>query len=217
MTMPCHLGRSILLAAAMLALSGCDGPAPYPPTTPALVTVPDTVQAMMAEDFPADGEIHTKSLGRITIEPDTPVCEIWKALPEDRRANHFGVNSSDLFPPLGQPTNRDGGSDRQVAANVVKCPASNSVVIHGLKLSNRNGKPYKLMLAVWQSDPAEGGAVWVGGVERIDGIHPQIAAMPEPEYEPREALKRGGSMILDSEALAQAFVTYLIGAESSGK
>ena len=49
------------------------------------------------------------------------------------------------------------------------------MLIRGAELANREGQPYKLVLAVWQDDPATGGAVWVGKIERSnDSPRPEI-------------------------------------------
>jgi len=210
---------SMLISAATLALAGCDKPAATQPPAPALVAVPDSVQAMMAERFPADGEIHAKSLGRITIKPDTPVCEIWLALPEERRANHFGVNSSDLFLPLGQSDNNDSGSDRQQGANIEQCPDPDSVIILGLKSASSIGQPYKLVLAVWQGDPAKGGAAWVSGVVRIPGnLHSAAAKIRSFEGERISVFEKlDRSVEGDVRDLSNALVAQLTEAESSGE
>ena len=58
--------------------------------------VPPQVQQMMDAQFPADGQIHIQSKGRIRIKPETSVCEIWPAVSESKRADYFGIKSDDL-------------------------------------------------------------------------------------------------------------------------
>ncbi len=56
------------------------------------------------------------------------------------------------------------------------------MIIYGRKTDNRNGEPYKLVLAVWQNDPAKEGAVWVGGVERLKGEYPVTELNEDGEF-----------------------------------
>ncbi len=148
--------RLMALVAAALALAGCGGGgAPVS----AGVEVPAAVQAMMAAEFPADGEIHVQSRGKIVIEPETPTCYF---------ENGFIVEPQSLFDALGQVKSLSTGASRlQPATRDSQCEfQADTVLIWGRESANRNGEPYKLVLAVWQGDPAKDGAVWVGGVER---------------------------------------------------
>ena len=192
-----------------IALTGCS-------TKPA---VPDTVQKMMDAEIPADGKIHVQRLRQIIIKPVTDVCDMWLAAPESARYRYFGINSDDLFRPLGQSSTGDGG-DRQISAKAKVCADPTSVVIYGLKTSNRDGAPYKLVLAVWQGDQERGGAAWVGGIERSDGVRPDSRellpfrdGLPSPswarEKEDRE-YRIGVSVERDVHDLSEAFTHDVI-------
>jgi len=170
-------GISIVSCTLLLAACGEDNKEPpelqEPQLPPEAVAVPALVQQMMDARFPADGEIHVQSKGKITITPDTPVCEMVLAVPPGDQAGYFGINSRPLFEPLGQSWGRrGGGGDRQISAAEPACHKPGSVIIYGRITDNRHGDPYKLVLAVWQDDPVKEGAVWVGGVERLKGEYP---------------------------------------------
>lgn len=122
------------------------------------LSVPLSVQKMMQGVIPADGRVHVRSYGRIAIEPATAVCYF---------PDGFTVNNDDLFRALGQSTIIPSGSGRLQPATPERCKLGrDTVFMNGIHVVNRMGRPYKLVLAVWQGDPTKGGAVWVGGVER---------------------------------------------------
>jgi hypothetical protein len=198
------MGSGAVLLAVM-ALSGCGGVG---------ADVPDAVKTMMAAEFPADGQIHVQSRGKIVIKPETPVCRHWK------KDGDFGVGSAKLFLALRQADAGPDGSERQLDAAEAGCRQSKSVVTFGRRFNNRNGEPYKLVLAVWQGDPAKGGAVWVGRVERAVGIRPeQMRKQPFRDGIPPPSWVRNSqdrryqiekSQELDVKDLSLAFLQSLI-------
>ena len=126
------------------------------------VAVPAFVQRMVDADFPADGQIHVQSRGKFVIDLKTGFCTF---------PNSFGVSTeawNEIFLALKIPSSTPEGVGRAngpvAGCNHTALP--NTVKSRGLQLTNRNGQPYKLVLTVWQGDPAKGGAVWVGEVER---------------------------------------------------
>jgi hypothetical protein len=148
--------RMIRGAVLLLALTACQGN-----EASTASPVPKTVSALISNPFPDDGNIHVLgSRGKFVVGDKTPVC----SFPEG-----FSIDSRTFFSAFGQTWVSPGGSDRQVdVAVATQCPQNpEAVLIKGTNSPNRSGKPYKLLLAVWQGNVAGGkGAYWVGGIER---------------------------------------------------
>ena len=165
--------------------------------------IPAEIEHMMATEFPADGQVHVQSKGRFVVKPDTPVCYF---------PDGFSFEGRTLFTALGQPSSNQRGSGRQQPATAERCEFNFTTLLSkGVNLPNRQGRPYKLVLAVWQGDVAEGkGAYWVGGVERIAGQwhpEPQIFHPIEPpsNYRPDESKVISGSISSDISDLSNQF------------
>ena len=157
------MGPMLGLALLAVALHGCGRASDIP-------DIPDVVETMLAVEFPADGQIHMQSRGKFEIGPETTFCTF---------PDSFGIDSDamiNLFRVLKQPTTRPSGSGRWGLAvdKYSDCKLADSVLVAGSQLQNRQGKPYKVALAVWQGNPARGGAAWVGGVERLGSSRPDI-------------------------------------------
>jgi len=170
--------------------------------------VPDSVQKMMEAEIPADGQIHVRSRRRIIIRQETPTCYF---------SDGFIVDSGDLFRALGQRRTLDTGTGRlQPVDSESQCSIEpTTVFMRGVKLPNRQGTPYKLVLTVWQGDQERGGAAWVGGIERPDGVRPDSRelqafrdGLPSPSWA-RESEDRdyriGVSVERDVNDLSEAF------------
>jgi hypothetical protein len=154
----------IALAATVLIM-GCGGSG----AAPASVDVPDSIKTLMANEFPADGQVHVQSQGAFVVNNETMFCRYPNGLMVQPEA------ANELFKKLGQPTTLKGGYPRANGKVSVdrECDLPNQMFVKGGQTTNRQGKPYKLVLAVWQGDVEEGkGAYWVGGVERVDGNYP---------------------------------------------
>lgn len=152
-------------ALPLLLLASCgDGSAGSSQTA-----VPAAVEQMIAAAFPADGEIHVQKRGTFVIGKETVFCRHANGLMVDPEA------ANELFKRLGQPTTLGGGYPRvngKIGADR-ECDLPNQVLVKGTQMPSRQNKPYKLVLAVWQGDVAQGhGAYWVGGVERLEGNYP---------------------------------------------
>jgi hypothetical protein len=184
---------------------------------------PPSIPPLIARPFAADGQIHVQSTGKIVIRPDTVVCNAARGQGE----GHFGINSDELFAPLGQKKYGSKGSgrygaDRQYGLSDPECLTKGAVIINGVQSNNRDGAPYKLVLAVWQGDPAKGGAYWVGGVERLDRLRPDLPpappSQPKIENDPRETWGRSPlarlrvSVGRDIKELGSMFTNFVTGA-----
>ncbi len=167
----------------MLALAAC-GAGRGKSAEGDAVQLPEAVQQLLAATFSADGKIHTQSRGTFKIKPNTLFCEIDASI-APRIAKMGvpgigidGVKLGAMLEGFGQTYYIDGGL-RQQSIHTKQCPNDGSNIIYqGHALLNRAGTPYKLILAVWQGDPAKGGAVWIGGVERLNGRRPHVAPPP---------------------------------------
>ena len=167
------------VCAMALMLGGCsDGENGAP-------EVPAAIQEMMAADFPADGEIHVQSRGTFEIRPETKVCRAQRDVVSDFK----DAAPSLLGPGLGEAgaAASSGLSGRlgEAMSDGTVCSPDRINVINTWGLSlNRDGTPYRLVAAVWQGDPADGGAIWVGGLERrgdLPDLPPPVDDMPSGE------------------------------------
>jgi len=161
----------------------------------------------MEAEIPADGQIHVRSRRRIIIRQETPTCYF---------SDGFIVDSGDLFRALGQRRTLDGASRFRPVDRESQCSIQpDTVYMKGDELPNSRGGRYKLMLAVWQGDQERGGAAWVGGIERPDGVRPDSRelqafrdGLPSPSWA-RESEDRdyriGVSVERDVNDLSEAF------------
>lgn len=187
-------------AILILLLAGCESEADKQQSA-----VPEKVKTMIAADFPADGQIHIQRRGKIRISSDTTVCHL------DR---DFWIG---LYAPAGNSAaTPDGRPQKSVAEPECKSDPK-AVFIDGLKFKNRIGKPYKLVLAVWQGD-----AVWIGGVERIGGPRSDsyVGSLPVNDIpifhgptraQREEKSKAEVSEYLDRKDLTAALVLHISG------
>jgi hypothetical protein len=170
----------------------------------AAAAVPAEIEALMAKEFPADGEIHViASKGRIDIKLETPVCFF---------PDSFVPENDLLFTALNQPTSLNGGGRLKVAVKG-NCKFIDSTVLFGSKrFKNRKGKPHKkVVLSVWQGDIDNNrGAYWIAGVERIEGLHSSATKMTLDEYSEPDALEIA-SEGFDGKDLSNRFVDYVVG------
>lgn len=197
------------LAGALLQVSCVD-------SDHAAVQIPAKVRDMMKREIPADAQIHVQTVGRIEITKETEVCDLGRA--SNDREHVFGIDSGKLFGALGQDASNIAGSDRQTRADSPRCQREHSVFIRGVRSSNRQGEPYELTLAVWQGSRPE--AVWIGKVERPDGVRPDQAGkqpfrdgIPPPSWIQKSQDRRyqvEKSEAEDVEDLSTQFVNSLV-------
>lgn len=128
------------------------------------VQVPDFVQEMMDADFPADGQVHSQARGRFRIEPATAFCTF--------RTGHYVPTEllNERLRQIGQNPMHGGSLRTTYQANVSKeCFSGRSVFMRAVSTPNQQGRPYRVVLAVWQGDSA-----CVGAIERSDGRRPGV-------------------------------------------
>jgi hypothetical protein len=171
------------------------------------VPIPAAVQKMINVPFAADGNIHSQARGVFVVKPDTMFCRLPKTFP---------LNSDDLeqlFRKLGQ--DQSIGSYFRGNGKVDRDPqcTRSSIFLSGTSSKNRDGTPYKIVLAVWQGDVAKGGAVWVGVVERLSGFRTDVAVEAGDEScDGRPHLCY--SQRLDVEDISKKFIEHLIMTEN---
>lgn len=171
--------------------------------------VPAAIEKMMGAEFPADGQIHVKAHGAFEIKPETMFCRHTNGLMVEP------VAVSKLFKELGQPTTLKSGYPRangKIGFDP-ECELSRQLFVKGIQASNRQNKPYKLVLAVWQGDVAAGlGGYWVGGVERLEGNYP----IEGRSFHPGDKLEAFGednvtkTIEFDVRQLSQNFVKHIV-------
>lgn len=166
------------------------------------INVPAEVKRMIATEFPADGQVYDQSNGRFSVKPETMFCEMDATVAPEIKALGFpgmgidGIILSEAIRSLGQVS-----GNRQQTIRGGHCPNNEANIVYwGYAKLNRDGQLYKLMLAVWQGDPAKGGATWVGGVERLDGLRPDVVTGSfEPMITQDELLKRRYAQSISSD------------------
>lgn len=135
--------------------------------------VPSVVNEAIRADFPADGEVHVLlSRGRFSIGPDTLFCE--SAPDADAEMISYGVSGVNLgtvrqnLEAMEQAYHLNGSS-RQRPTRAPGCDRTGTILHRGYVRTNRTGRPFEAILAVWQND-----AVWVGAIAR--DLDPQDSA-----------------------------------------
>ena len=133
--------------------------------------IPTQVSQAMATTFPDDGQVHVLvARGRFEIKQDTVFC----SFPKVGRLNNQALD--ELFLKLGQPREFESQkAGNQWRGNPefwdghggwVECQTGKPIASYGQIYPNRSGKPYKLVLAVWQGDSNKDGAIWIAGIEQ---------------------------------------------------
>lgn len=193
--------RWIMGAVGGLILIACKPGGDVPSVPP---KVPEIVQQMMAVEFPADGQVHVRSEGEFSIKGDTPLCifqddgRIYGMLFAEYASQI--VNGASSISSSGDYWNSDA-----------ECKARNAIFLQSARLPNRDDEPYKLSRAVWQGEPAAGGAYWVGGVERVNGDFPVKgrAFHPGDNLESFGEDRRTKTMEFDMDRLSSTFIEHL--------
>ena len=129
--------------------------------------VPEFVQRMMDADFPPDGHGHVRVRGRFRIDPTTAFCTFRPG---------YGLDTEQLNAALrrmGQNPIYEGAYRTHQANISRECIPGRSVFIRAVPTANRQGGPYKLIVAVWQGD-----AAWTGAIERLNGVRPGFEFRP---------------------------------------
>lgn len=216
-----------LLAVAtgvMLALLGCSSGQDLkgetlnnsPTGARKMASLPAFVEQAMKTPFPADGEIHVVSKqGQFEIGQKVIFCDLEigsEVAIAGWSAGRFGIDGallSKVFEYFKQVQNQDGSS-RQKTFDDIHCRSKNNTVLYsGQIFSNREGLPYKLVLAVWQTDSKNEYVSWVGGIERINEDYPLFNKANWIGKE--EIVSR--SIELDVENLGTYFVNDLMSAK----
>ena len=156
--------RSRMIFSSALLLFGCKEDAAIYKT----VAVPAFVQQMIDADFPADGAIHVQSRRKFTITENTYFCTY-------RRG--FGIGGiDDALERMGQKSRYrgEGIAGENPTPECVEGAAGDRIFVAGNKTMNRNGKPYKLVIAVWQGD-----TIWIAKLERIGSLHPKAMGLAD--------------------------------------
>ena len=193
------LRSAVLLA---ITLIGCSGSGPGEDAA-AAVEPPMPVQRVLDQKFPADGQIHVRTEGEISIRADTPVCY---------RSDGFPVNAVALFRALGQPSSNESGSSRLEPAEHGRCQfRDDTVLIWGQSEPDRASESYKIRLTVWQ-----GRSFWSGAISRTtSNLHPRsqrvFVDMEQLAKPIPVEVRLAASMDGDIADLSQKFTDYIRG------
>ncbi len=150
---------AVLALAACRPESGADGYARY-------------AGGVLAQPFPADGRIHFEYRGRFVLTPATIICT-WRPgpglYPDVTSAAVRAVSPGDV---LDRAQGVVGETRAQTTPGCDPArPGGDRIFVHG---GERVGDPgYRIWVAIWQGD-----ALWVGGIERPDGLRPDAEARP---------------------------------------
>jgi len=173
--------------------------------------VPPAIHEMMEKTIPADGKFHLiYSKGDFEITPTTRFCTFRPGYGLD------GRQLRDALQELRQSDYLHGTSRASCQLrNRVGAPGldeleKGTIVIRMEKAPNRHGKPYKLVLAVWQRDLAADNAVWVGALERLNGLRDEYVAIAAEDPEKFEIYSKS-SADRDASELSEIFLRKVIG------
>jgi hypothetical protein len=199
----------VMVGAAMLG--GCGGDKANDPVSVAKAALPVAVQTMVDAPFAEDGEIHVQARGAFVVKAEAAICAVRAEIDPSLKKGAPGFYDPGL-------DGHEGGSLNEPLRNGTICADNGqNLVSHWKLLKNRNGTPYKLVLAVWQGDVAKGGAVWVGAVERLDGKNPTVkvghVGMPPYDEEGLAGHALGLSVSRDIQALSESFTSRLSNAD----
>lgn len=194
------------MVAACAALAGCDG-------APSQRFVPAAIETLMQAEFPADGAIHVRAKGQFLTRPGMAICTYQK---------NGGVYKMLLGEELLRISNGRDSANGKMLENAEEChKVPNPIFRISSQTANRNGEPYRLVLAVWQGDVAHGGAYWVGGVERLGGVRAEMKGQrafrdgipPPASIGKAQDLKyqQDESVQLDMSDMSKAFVKFVSG------
>jgi hypothetical protein len=153
----CHLNSLGILACAV-ALMGCGGAANEKSAQAQVMPVPAHIQKAMAAEFPADGQIHVQSKGKIRPDLAAAWCRYKPTI-----ADFATKEAPNLLGP-GYDELQNGEVREPLADGTVCTDDGRNIASKWVLTKNRKGKPYKLVLVVWQGD-----AFWAGSLERTAG------------------------------------------------
>jgi len=131
--------------------------------------LPANVRKLVAMELADDGKIHISRIGRLKITPRTVFCS---------SRNYFTLDGRLLAGTLvARAQSASPERTNAISGESAKCSSKDAITILGLKEENLHGKPYRLVLALWQNQSA-----WVGTLSRPDGIRPGLSIAPAGAY-----------------------------------
>lgn len=129
--------------------------------------VPNFLQKMLETRLPTDGSVQRNLVGKFKIEPDTWFCTFSPGFSVDKLGEALRAIGQDGYFNGSPRTN--GIIGEQTSPDCAPGASRNPIYIRGVQVAQDDGKSYRVALAVWQGDPASGGALWVGAIERAAG------------------------------------------------
>ncbi|MHA6318302.1 hypothetical protein ACXYN8_11660 [Altererythrobacter sp. CAU 1778] len=202
---------SVLFIATLL-LNGCDE-AESIKAGPSAKT-PATIERAMNTEFPADGRIHLLySEGYFDIGPTTQFCTVRPGYGLD------GRQLREALEDLGQSSYLNGTSRLSCQIDHRAGEVENDelgygkVMISMRKMQSDHKPSYRLVLAAWQDDSNGVAAVWVGGIERRNGLrdeHIEIAAEDSKNFESYSRASVGR----DSSEITEMFIRSAINGDA---
>jgi hypothetical protein len=152
-----------------------------------------------SRSIPTSGKVYSTSFGTFKILPETQFCTY---------PSHFSIDGIDLRAALRSIDQSDyfkgsirtnGQADRSAT-----CNTGQPIFIRGYILPNNKGYPYRLGLAVWQ-----GGAAWIGVVERLNGLAPGVSQLTDEAGKPAGQSPLQQSIFFDEKQLSSEFSTFI--------
>lgn len=170
---------------------------------------PSQAKAILAENFRWDGRIHSLSRGNFDINPTTIFCTYRPGYGLDAQLLSDALKSLDRSEYLnGAPRLNGSFGPQRPSHGCARSNANDPIFIRGEKTTYRTS--YRIAIVVWQRD-----ALWVGVVERLDGLRRDAVAGSLPvndgpsfytlaDYE--KIALRENSERLDGSDLTRAFL-----------
>lgn len=205
-----HLGKRNAVMLAVLALAACR---PGPDAN----AYDRYARDWLARPMPADGRIYVQHRGQFVLTPKTIICtdRVGPGLYPDVVGE--AVRAVDPHDALNRAQGTVGENAAQTTSGCDPgIPHDDRIFVRG---GERVDDPcYRIWIAVWQGD-----AVWVGRIERPDGLRPDAEVRPgaipvndgpciwcttRAEY--AERALREDSRRLDSYSLSRYFFTRFV-------
>jgi hypothetical protein len=205
-----HLGKRNAVMLAILALTACR---PGPDAN----AYDRYARDWLARPMPADGRIYVQHRGQFVLTPKTIICTYHTGPGFDYDVSRAALGAVDPRDHVRRAQARFGEEPKDTYSECdPSIPNRDRIFVRGGERVDDPG--YRIWIAVWQ-----GGAVWVGRIERPSGLRPDAEARPSAipvndgpciwcttRAEYAERALREDSRRLDSYSLSRYFFTRFV-------
>jgi hypothetical protein len=205
-----HLGKRNAVMLAVLTLAACR---PGPDAN----AYDRYARDWLARPMPADGRIYVQHRGQFVLTPKTIICTYRTGLGFDYGVSHAALGAVGPRDDLDRAQARFGEERKDTSPECdPSTPNRDRIFVRGEE--SVDDPSYRIWIAAWQGD-----ALWVGRIERPDGLRPDAEVRPgaipvndgpciwcttRAEY--AERARREDSRRLDGYSLSRYFFTRFV-------